>query len=155
MYLRELLSPERILVDPSGARVRSKAEALRSLAELLAPTAGVEADEVLRQLLEREELQSTGIGEGVAIPHTCVDTAGAQAGALVLCAPVPFDAIDGAPVGIVFGVIGPRRATGDHLRALARISRLLRNAETRRELLAARDSGVVWDIVNAHEETPA
>jgi PTS system nitrogen regulatory IIA component len=84
----------------------------------------------------------------VAIPHTSVDTAPSQSAALLLCPQgVPFDAIDGESVNIIFGVIGPKRATGEHLRILARISRLLRDSDTRAQLLASSDAGHAFQLI--------
>jgi PTS system nitrogen regulatory IIA component len=137
MQIREILEPSRIVVDLEGAVVRSKGEAIRLLASLMAEGAGLSEAELEAALLDRERLQSTGIGDNVAIPHTSLDSAAAQLAAVLLCPKgVEFEAIDGKPVTIVFGVIGPKRATGEHLKTLARISRLLRTTEARRELLA-------------------
>jgi nitrogen PTS system EIIA component len=152
MRLAEILSPERIRVDSEGGAVHDKSDAIRVLSELLAPAVGVEQQTVERLLMERERLQSTGIGDGVAIPHTSVDTAPGQAAALVLCPDgVPFDAIDGADVNIVFGVVGPKRATGEHLKTLARISRLLRDPETRSRLARSPDAESAYRLIEAHD----
>jgi nitrogen PTS system EIIA component len=152
MRLSDILSVERIQVDASGELVKDKADAIRVLSALLAPAVGVEAQTVERLLMERERLQSTGIGDGVAIPHTSVDTAPGQAAALILCSRgVPFDAIDGANVTIVFGVVGPKRATGEHLKTLARISRLLRDGDTRSRLVASTTSAQAYALIEAHD----
>lgn len=152
MRLSEILTPERILVDVDGSVVRTKADALRQLSELLSPAIGVEASEVEHLLLEREKLQSTGIGDGVAIPHCALDSAQAQALALLLCPRgVEFEAIDDEPVEIVFGVVGPKRATGEHLRTLARISRLLRDEQTRIRLLASPNATAAFQLIDANE----
>jgi PTS system nitrogen regulatory IIA component len=152
MRLSEILSVERILVDVDGSFVKSKADALRLLAEMLSPVVGVDRTSVEQLLVERENLQSTGIGDGVAIPHCSLDTAEAQAAALVLCPRgIDFEAIDGEKVEIVFGVVGPKRATGEHLRTLARFSRLLRDDKTRLELLASPNPAAAYDLVHSHE----
>ena len=152
MRLSEILTPERILVDVDGSFVRTKNDALRHLSALLSPAIGVEAQEVEHLLLEREKLQSTGIGDGVAIPHCALDAAQAQALALLLCPRgVEFEAIDGEPVEIVFGVVGPKRATGEHLRTLARISRLLRDEQTRLRLLASPNATAAFQLIDANE----
>lgn len=154
MRLSEILSVDRILVDVDGSFVKSKADALRFLAEMLSPVVGVDRENVQQLLIERENLQSTGIGDGVAIPHCSLDTAEAQAGALVLCPRgIAFDAIDGEDVEIVFGVVGPKRATGEHLRILARISRLLRDDQTRLKLLASPNPASAYELVRSHEAT--
>jgi PTS system nitrogen regulatory IIA component len=153
MRLSEILSQDRILVDSDGGFIHSKSDALRLMATMLAPAVDVEPAEVERLLTDREQLQSTGIGDGVAIPHASADAAARQAAALLLCPHgVPFEAIDGADVNIVFGVLGPRRATGEHLRTLARISRLLRDESTRTELQHSASSEEAFHMIEAHEE---
>ena len=140
MRLSDIITQDRILVDREGA-LPSKSQALHALARLLGGAVSAPEEEVLALLLEREQLQSTGIGDGVAIPHSALEHAEAQAGALLLFPKgIDFDAIDGQPVHIVFGVVGPKRATGEHLRTLARISRLLRVPTRRARSLPSRSS---------------
>jgi nitrogen PTS system EIIA component len=146
--LTDILTEHRILVDSDGGFVQDKTDALRLLASLLAPAVGSDKQTIEQLLAERERLQSTGIGDGVAIPHTSVDSAPSQAAALLLCPlGVPFDAIDGERVQIIFGVIGPKRATGEHLRILARISRLLRDSDTRSQLLSSNDASQAYLLI--------
>src|SRR5687768_16672544 len=117
MRLYKILTPDRILIDLDGSLVKGKPDVLRLLAEMLSPAVGASREDVESLLTERERLQSTGIGDGVAIPHSSLDSAERQAAALLLVpVGVEFDAIDGARVRIVFGVVGPKRATGEHLR---------------------------------------
>src|SRR5688500_4050252 len=105
MQLSQILTEDRIVVDANGGRVTSKPRALKLLAELLAPTIGVEASRIEELLAEREELQSTAIGDGVAIPHTAMDDIGGRAAALLLVPKgLEFAAVDGAPAQIIFGV---------------------------------------------------
>jgi PTS system nitrogen regulatory IIA component len=152
MRLSDILAPERILVDLSGETVHDKADAIRLLSEMLAPVVSAEQQTVERLLMERERLQSTGIGDGVAIPHTSVESAPGQAAALLLSRRgIPFDAIDGADVHIIFGVVGPKRATGEHLRALARISRLLRDNDTRTRLVSANDARAAMSLIEEND----
>ena len=151
MRLSDIITKDRILVDRDGA-LPSKAAALHALAGLLGSAVSAPAEEVLALLLEREQLQSTGIGDGVAIPHSALEHADAQAGALLLFPKgIDFDAIDGQPVHIVFGVVGPKRATGEHLRTLARISRLLRDDATRKQLANAASSELAYDLIESHD----
>ncbi len=153
MRLSDILTKDRILVDQAGA-LPNKAAALQALAGLLGSAVSAPEDEVLALLLEREQLQSTGIGDGVAIPHSALEHAEAQAGALLLFPKgIDFDAIDGQPVHIVFGVVGPKRATGEHLRTLARISRLLRDEGTRKQLANAESSQLAYDLIESHDAT--
>lgn len=141
MQVHELLSASRVVVDPDGARVTDKASALNVLAQLIAPAID-QPEAVVRELLsKREALHSTGIGEGVAIPHASLEGITQRLGALLLCPQgIPFEAIDGKPVSIILGIVGPKNATGDHLRVLARASRLLREGAMRQELLERRTS---------------
>src|SRR5215471_12644315 len=110
MGVVDILTPERVSVanDVEGV-VRSKADAIDRLALLLSNGSnGVAADEIARVLTDRERLQSTGVGGGVAIPHGAIDRLDRLVGAVLLCPdPIGFDAIDGAPVTILFAVIGP------------------------------------------------
>ncbi len=154
MQLSQILIPDRILVDPEGRSIVDKPTAIRALAKLLSGSVGVTEEELDALLADRERLQSTGIGDSVAIPHASVDGSGSQAAALLLCRQgIEFQAIDAAPVMIVFGVVGPRRATGEHLKALACISRLLRNPTTRAALLACADAAEAFAHVIAEEAT--
>jgi PTS system nitrogen regulatory IIA component len=152
MRLNEILTADRILIDVDGGRIKEKADAVHELAKLLASAVGTPEAEVEELLNERERLQSTGIGDGVAIPHSSLDSAERQAAALVLCPKgVDFDSIDGAKVRIIFGVVGPKRATGEHLRTLARISRLLRDESTRDRLVGSLTAASAFELISAHE----
>jgi PTS system nitrogen regulatory IIA component len=154
----DILTAERVGVgsDASGP-VRSKAEVLTRLAELLSRGAeGVSAPDVERVLAEREGLQSTGVGSGIAIPHGSSDAFPRLVAAVLLCPrPIPFEAIDHEPVSIFFSVIGPRHCTGDHLKALARISRLLRDEGLRERLLHASTGAEAYGLLAAAEGRPA
>ncbi|HLV64968.1 MAG TPA: PTS sugar transporter subunit IIA [Polyangiaceae bacterium] len=152
MRLCEILTVDRILVDGDGGHVRNKADALRVLADMLARALHVDRARLEEHLIERERLQSTGIGDGVAIPHTALEEAESQAAALLVCPQgIDFDAIDGGRVSIVFGVVGPKRATGEHLRTLARISRLLRDDSTRAQLASASSPAAAYSLIQAHD----
>jgi mannitol/fructose-specific phosphotransferase system IIA component (Ntr-type) len=136
VLLSELLTAERVRVPLTS---HSKDALLRELVELAA--AGRDpsvVDAILTSVREREQVLSTGIGAGVAIPHgktPYVDELVMAAG--VCRAPVDFDALDGAPVELCFLLVGPESAAGAHIKALSRISRLLRRDTLRAALLAA------------------
>ncbi len=154
MRLIELLTQERVGIrhNEDGARSLDKAGVLHALAQALAPGAQVDASEVERVLSEREQLQSTGIGEGVAIPHGALSQLHTQYAALLIVPEgVDFSAIDGLRVTILFAVIGPKRATGEHLKTLARVSRLLRNKSFRDRLVAATDTADAYALIVAEE----
>ena len=122
------------------------------LAALIGPRGGVSVADIERALLEREQLQSTGIGEGVAIPHGALPQLGEQVAALLIVpGGVEFQAIDDAPVSILFGVITPKRATGEHLKTLARVSRLLRNRDFRARLVGSADEASAYELIRVEE----
>lgn len=150
MLLSELLSADRIKI-PLGRR--SKHDLLRELVELVVPGGERAAvDTILAAVVEREQVLSTGIGGGVAIPHAktpVVDQLVLAAG--VTPEGVEFDALDGRPVQIFFLLVGPESAAGAHVKALSRISRLLRRAVLRDQLSAAPTSEAFLRIVRASE----
>jgi PTS system nitrogen regulatory IIA component len=112
----------------------------------------VNGGEVERVLMEREQLQSTGIGEGVAIPHGALVQLDTQyAGLLIVPDGIDFAAIDGQSVNIIFAVIGPKRATGEHLKTLARVSRLLRNKGFRERLIGSPSALAAHALIAAEE----
>lgn len=151
MRLTDLLSPERVGIHRSGDGF-DKAKAISALAGMLGDPRSVPATDVERVLLEREHLQSTGIGEGVAIPHGALAELDEQVAALLIVPDgVDFQAIDDTKVRILFGVIGPKRATGEHLKTLARVSRLLRSKDFRARLIAAPDAGAAFELIRAEE----
>jgi PTS system nitrogen regulatory IIA component len=155
MGVSDILSPDHVSVATQAEGiVRTKPEAIRRLSVLLASgQPSVTVDEVERVLTDRERLQSTGVGGGVAIPHGSLDRLERTVGAVLLCPePVDFEAIDGAPVSIFFAVVGPKRATGEHLKTLARVSRLLRDDAFRERLLSA-DSGTQAYAMIAAEDS--
>lgn len=146
--LSDLLATDRIVVDSDGGFVQSKRDALRVLSNLLSSASGVGNETIERLFTERERLVSTGIGEGVAIPHTAVESAERQVAALLLCPRgVPFDAVDREPVSIIFGVVGPKKAAGEHLRTLARLSRLLKDGGTRQRLMSIEDPDEAFRLI--------
>ena len=106
----------------------SKREALQSLCQLAALEVNLHESAIFAAINERESLASTGIGQGLAIPHAKMEGVDRVVGVLArLANPVEFDAIDGKPVDVVFMLIAPADAGSDHLRALAAASRLLRD----------------------------
>jgi mannitol/fructose-specific phosphotransferase system IIA component (Ntr-type) len=121
-------------------QARDKEGVLRELVELLLDGDGVQQrDEVLGAILERERQFPTGIGYGVAVPHgktPALATLGVVAGTSP--APVPYETIDGEPVRLFFLLAGPEALAGQHVKALSRISRLVRREPVRQRLLLAR-----------------
>jgi nitrogen PTS system EIIA component len=148
MRLVEILAEDRVVVARGLA---NKEAALHAVAHLLARGAGV-TDNVVRSVLEeREALQSTGIGDGVAIPHGFLGELGTQIAALIVVPEgVGFEAIDGRPAKIILGVVGPKKgmhAQVEHLRILARVSKVLREPGLREKLIGAADSATVFQLI--------
>jgi len=151
MLLSDLLTPERVDLEVSPSSL-DKPRAIGQLASMLALGSGALAADVERVLVEREELQSTGIGDGVAIPHGAMpDLTQQYAALLVVPGGLEFAAIDGGPVTILVAVIGPKRASGEHLKTLARISRVLRNRDFRERLRAAESRVQLIELLRAEE----
>ena len=136
MRLSDLLPASCIRVP---LQARDKPGVLRELAVLIAPGSEGQAEEVLSAVMERERQFPTGIGYGVAVPHgktPALGALGAVAGTTPY--PVPYETIDGDPVRIFFMLAGPESQAGAHVKAISRISRLVRHELVRARLLEAR-----------------
>lgn len=146
VMLAELLHPERVRVGLSFA---DKEGALRALSALLTLPEGVANEEIVYEVLvERERLASTGVGSGVAIPHGRFDGFRELRAAVVICpGGVDFEAVDGLPVKIIVGIVGPRSMPQKHLAALAGVSRVLRNDSKRTALLNAADDAEAYQAL--------
>ncbi|MES1199716.1 MAG: PTS sugar transporter subunit IIA [Pseudomonadota bacterium] len=134
--LKDLVLPEAIVPRLPAT---SRRQALQSLAETLAGAAEIDARGAYEAVLLRERLSGTGVGEGVAIPHArAAGLVQPVAGFARLDPPQDFDALDGRPCDLVFMLLSPIDRGGDHLKALARVSRSLRGADIREKLRTAR-----------------
>ena len=112
----------------SAVNVSTKKQLFQKLGQLVETAYGLDAAEVIERITERERLGSTGFGGGIAIPHAKLDKLDKVRGAVMLLAePISFDAIDEAPVDVVFMLLSPSDSGAEHLKTLARVSRLLRN----------------------------
>ncbi len=152
MQLTELLSLEGIKIPLVSS---TKEEILGELVGVVGRNASVrDPDEVLRAVREREEVLSTGIGNGVAIPHGKTGSVGERAlGAGVSPKGVDFEALDGKPVSLFFLLVGPETAAGQHVKALSRISRLLRRDTFRVRLMEATTPQEFYSIIAEAEKT--
>ncbi|MFW5876337.1 MAG: PTS sugar transporter subunit IIA [Myxococcota bacterium] len=145
MRFADLLDVDRVT---TSLQASDKDGVLRALAKLFSATSELDEDEVFRVFAEREALASTGVGSGVAIPHGRI--AGLerlQAALGVHPTGVSFDSVDGRPVHIFVAVLAPERQPSEHLKALARISRLLRDERVREALRNAADPQSAYDVV--------
>lgn len=149
MLLSELLTRERVKIPLDS---KTKDELLRELVGLVAPEGAAGSAEILRAVREREAVLSTGIGHGVAIPH---GKSGAVPGLLMAAgrtsAPLEFDALDGEPVELLFLLIGPESAAGPHIKALSRISRIVRRDDVRERLSSASTPDEFLDVLKEAE----
>lgn len=127
----------------------TKQSILEQLAHRFAVVYGLDEAEVLDRIQDREKLGSTGFGRGVAIPHARIDGVRSPVVAVLrLEEPVEFDAADGMPVDLVFGLISPDNAGARHLQALASISRIARNEAIREMLADAKDADAIFALIN-------
>lgn len=125
MKLSDILDAEAVV--PS-LKASSKKQALQELAHLASRKTGIESRTIFETLLQRERLGSTGLGYGIAIPHGKFSDIDRLHGVFArLAHPIEFDAVDEQPVDLIFILLAPESAGADHLKALARISRLLRD----------------------------
>lgn len=144
MHIQQLLSQRRVLL---GMPVSSKKRLLEKLGELLGHDAiGLNAHQAFQALIERERLGSTGIGEGVALPHGRVKGLERPVGAFcTLERAMDFDSIDHKPVTMVFALLVPERANEEHLKILSELAGLFSNKTWRQGLLAAKSQEDLYD----------
>lgn len=133
-----------------------KQQALAIVAEQAARTLQLDGAEVLDALLLREAEGSTGVGHGVALPHARLAELDRMRAVFVrLEQPVPFNAVDDQPVDLLFALFAPLNAGSEHLRALARVSRLLRRAEVREQLRLARTPDALYALLSQEAHASA
>jgi PTS system nitrogen regulatory IIA component len=142
--LKDLILPKAIVAQMAATTRR---HAILGLSDRLAKAADLDPRRVVSAVLTRERQAGTGIGEGVAIPHAIVDDLERPVGGFArLNRAADFRAMDGRPADLVFMLLTPKGRHGDHLRALARISRFFKRAETRARLRAARSHDEIFTV---------
>ena len=147
MNISDFLAPSDVMIDVAAA---DKQKLLQALARKAGLVVDVPPDRLLAELRKREELGSTGVGGGVALPHARFHQVGKPIGMLLrLRKPIEFDAVDGEPVDIVFLLLLPENPEGEQLAALAAIARMLRKPEITRALRKARDSAEIYRALTA------
>ncbi|GJD72264.1 PTS IIA-like nitrogen regulatory protein PtsN [Methylobacterium goesingense] len=146
MPVLEFLSPDSVV---SSLRARTKKAMLQEIsAHAVRQLPALDEREVFETLLQRERLGSTGIGDGVAIPHGKLPGLDRLFGLVTrLEKPVDFDALDGQPVDIAFLLLAPEGAGADHLKALAQVARLLREPGILERIRAARDASALYALL--------
>ena len=145
MRIEDLLDQRAITPKVSA---RTKRQALSLVAETAARRSGLEAGEVLDALLAREQAGSTGVGAGVAVPHAKLPGLDRMRGIFVrLETPVDYDSVDGQPVDLLFALFAPSDSGAEHLRALARVARLLRQSDLREQLRHAHTTDAIYALL--------
>jgi len=150
MKVVDFLRPDLVIAELGGG---SKGEILAEMARhLAARQAGIDPEVLRRVLEERELLASTAIGDGIAIPHGKLDSVNQLVGALGRSVDgLEFDSIDGRPTHLVFMLVAPSSSTGIHLKALARLSRLFRDALFRQRLVEAPDAAGMYKVISEED----
>ena len=148
MKISEILAPERVAC---GIDCRSKKAALETVSELIAGADdGLKAGEVFDSLFARERLGSTGLGEGVALPHGRRRSGARTIGAFVrLQSPVDFDAIDRRPVDLLFALLVPEACTNEHLQILAKLAERFSDQDFLAKVRAAASSAEIYELLTA------
>ncbi|MES2035113.1 MAG: PTS IIA-like nitrogen regulatory protein PtsN [Pseudomonadota bacterium] len=152
MNIGDLLEPRAITPRAGGG---SKRQVLSVIADIAGRNFGVPSGQVLDALLEREAAGSTGVGHGVAVPHARLPGLTRVRGVFVrLEQPTAFESVDEQPVDLLFALFAPIDSQSEHLRALARVSRLLRQGDLRQQLRQARTAESIHSLL-AREAQPS
>ena len=153
MELYDLLHPEAVKVVAAAS---SKKRVLHDLAQLAGTCYNMRTEVLLEALLEREKLGPTGVGHGVALPHARSTDVDRVFGAFILLeSPVDFGSVDKLPVDVIFGLFAPENAGVDHLKALAIVSRTLRDNSICAKLRANPDQQTLFTILTEHQKIQA
>lgn len=145
MELADVIARDAIL---PALKAGSKKQILQEIAQRAGDAYGLDARVVVEGLLAREKLGSTAMGGGVAVPHARLAGLGSIVGLFArLEQPVDFEAADGQAVDLVFALLAPEESGADHLRALARVSRLLRDPETRAKLRKTTEAAALYALI--------
>lgn len=153
MKFQDLLTPEAVKVVTSAS---SKKRLIHDLADLASSAHRLEAGLVVDSLMEREALGPTAVGHGVALPHARIAGLEDVCGVFVrLEKPIDFDAVDRQPVDLIFALFAPEDAGVEHLKALALVSRSLRDGGLRGKLRSNDDAGTLYTILTATESVAA
>ncbi len=152
--ISDIVTPERVILDvkPCG----SKRQLLKELSQRAAAIFGLDQQRLLEALMERERLGTTGIGHGIAIPHARLKEVDRPVGLFArLSQPVDFEALDDRPSDLIFLLLAPESADAESLKALARISRLLRDPSLRERLRRAQDRDTIYRLLTQKPESHA
>ncbi len=153
MEIIDLIAPESVV---ASLKASSKKQALQDLADKASAITGQHERAIFDVLMERERLGTTGVGNGIAIPHGKLPSLERLYGVFArLDEPVDFQAIDDQPVDLVFLLLAPESAGADHLKALARVSRLLRDKDTCEKLRGTDSADALFALLTESTENRA
>ncbi|MCW5694580.1 MAG: PTS IIA-like nitrogen regulatory protein PtsN [Pseudolabrys sp.] len=153
MTLTDLIAPAAII---PALKVNGKKQALQELAARAAELTGQSERAILEILLQREKLGSTAVGNGIAIPHGKLPKLGRLFGLFArLERPIDFEALDSQPVDLIFLLLAPEAAGADHLKALARVARLLRDPEVAKKLRESSDTDALYAVLAMPQSSAA
>jgi PTS system nitrogen regulatory IIA component len=145
MNIPDLLQPGAVIVS---LKAQGKKQLLQEIAGRAAQVTGMNDRKIFETLMEREKLGTTGVGQGIAIPHGRLPDIKHIVGVFArLESPIDYDSVDNQPVDLVFMLLAPEGAGADHLKALARVSRLLRNQQATEKLRAAKSAEAIYAIL--------
>ena len=145
MTITDLVAPEAVI---PALKVNGKKQALQELAAKAAELSGLSERTIFETLMQREKLGSTGVGNGIAIPHGKLPKLNKLFGVFArLERPIDFEALDGQAVDLVFLLLAPEGAGADHLKALARVARLLRDPDVAHKLRDSRDIEALYSVL--------
>src|SRR5438067_13254550 len=145
MPLHDLVAPNAVI---PALKCTSKKQVIQELAAKAAKLVGQNERTIFETLLQREKLGSTGVGNGIAIPHGKLPKLDKLFGLFArLDRPIDFDALDGQPVDLVFLLLAPEGAGADHLKALARVARLMRTPDTAKMLRESHDAEAIYAVL--------
>ena len=153
MEMSSILKPEAVRVISAAS---SKKRLLNEVGEIAQSVYGLDAGKAVEALLERENLGPTGVGHGVALPHARVDEIDHVVGIFVMLEqPVDFESVDRQPVDLAFALFAPKEDGVEHLKALARVSRTLRDEKVCQKLRANNDAATLYTILTEDHSVQA
>ena len=153
MPLTDLVAPNAIV---PALKANGKKQAIQELSVRAAKLTGQNERLIFETLMQREKLGSTGVGNGIAIPHGKLPKLERLVGMFArLDRPIDFESLDGQPVDLIFLLLAPEAAGADHLKALARVARLLRDPEVARKLRDSRDAEALYAVLALPSATAA
>ncbi len=150
MELEQIMTPDSVI---TGLKVNSKKQVLQELAQKASKVSGLEERSIFDVILERERLGTTGVGNGVAIPHGRMKSIDKVFGFFAkLDSPIDFESVDSKPVDLVFMLLAPEGAGADHLKALAKVSRLLRDDKVCSKIRGSESDDAIFALFSEENE---